>query len=331
MAGDWQTKIMKAVDTRNAVLLEELTKIYNNSMLDFQFRGRYQVANRIIILAQDTPLTRGVKNGYYKIIEQLLNAGANVEHPGNYGETPLMMAASRGDLDICRLLLRSGANIRTSDIFGRTPLHHAIMSNHHSIVALFLEHEALYFNSKKQLNEWLLCKGTPLYFAIFYNRSFVMEQLLNHLETQGWDIPLQSIFRLTSSVSEDCTMSLLQRGHNPLQRNCSEPVESCFEIAAEEGLIQLMRSIIELNPMFLQEDWLVKNKIPTKLTKHADFLSWLFQHRAQPPQLTHLCRTVILVELGQNYLPKIGELPLPKLLKAFLGVVKQRLNTSFEL
>ena len=320
----WKGKIMEAVNTHDAVLLDKLTKTYRNSMLDYWFRNIIREGNNTVSLSIDSPLSKAVRSGHYDMTKQLLKAGANVDYD-IYSVTPLMMAVERGMVDMCKLLLEYGASIRRRDCFrsgtGKTALGKAIINNHHHVVSLCLEHGALYFNSKEKLNKWLLDKDTPLYHAIFNKSRFPMELLLNHLGKYGWDIPLHSFFRLASSQSEDCAMSLLQRGHNPLQRKCSECVKSCFATAAEGGHIQLMRLMIELNPMFLQEDWLVKNTLPTKLTQHADFLSWLLQHRSQPPQLIHLCRTVMLVELGQNYLPKIGELPLPKPLKAFLCVV----------
>ena len=337
MDEDVQSKIMTAVDTRNAFLLDKLTKIYNNSALDFQYHGCYEVdfqyhgcyevdfqyqgcyQNRLV---QETPLTRAVKNGFYEIIEQLLNAGANVEYPRKHGITPLMIAASRGDLHSCQLLLKSGANIHAVDVCKDTPLHKVIIYNHHSIVALFLEHGALRFHSQDELNNWLLDSHKALHHPISWKLR-IIELLVNDLEKQGWDTPLESFFQSAiSAACEKCAISLLRQGHYPQQRADKEPVITYFEKAADQGHFQLMKILIELNPVYLQEDWLVENKILFKLSHNTDFLSWLNQHRSHPAQLTHLCRAVILVQLGQNYLPKIGKLPLPKSLKAFLGVVK---------
>lgn len=58
-----------------------------------------------------TPLHLAVYLKQYKIVELLLEGGADIEGPlGSDGSTPLMRAAYWGDADMVRLLLKKGAN-----------------------------------------------------------------------------------------------------------------------------------------------------------------------------------------------------------------------------
>ena len=58
-----------------------------------------------------TPLHLAVFLKQYKIVEMLLEAGADIEAPVcPDGRTPLMLAALYGDAEMVRLLLNKGAN-----------------------------------------------------------------------------------------------------------------------------------------------------------------------------------------------------------------------------
>ena len=323
-------KIMEAVDTQDAGLLDELTSTYKDSTLDFQFHGSiYRGIRKTVTslsLIADSPLTRAVSKSNYNITEQLVRAGTNVNFKDTNGSTPLLIAASQENFDMCQLLLKYGANIHATDPRDEfsywTALHWAVASGHNAMVILFLEHGALQFNTQEQVNTWL----DPLdgNMQLIFKSPHIMELLLNDLENQGWKIPLELVFEFAISSREDCCIALLQRGFYPVCEHDRQNIENrhFFYSAALEGLIRLMKLLIMLNPKYLQDEWLVENEIPVDLSQHTGFVSWLLQHRSHPAQLTHLCRAEILEQLGQNYLTKIEALPLPKLLKAFLGVVK---------
>ena len=93
-----------------------------------------------------------------------------------------------------------------------------------------------------------------------------------------------------------------------------------FLLAAKCGLTSLMSLLVETNPHCLQSEWLISQKVPPGLTQNTDLISLLVESRKQPPNLTQLCKSVILAQLDAYYLRQgmIDELPLPKLLKTFL-------------
>lgn len=67
--------------------------------------------------------------GNARTIEQLIEAGTDVEQRDNAGWTPLHWAAIQGDEESCRLLLKAGANINAQSKNKETPLILAIKNN----------------------------------------------------------------------------------------------------------------------------------------------------------------------------------------------------------
>ena len=76
---------------------------------------------------QETPLQLAVESDSKKIVELLINAGANVNVTSATGRwTPLHVVASRGvSCDMMRMLIAGGADIEAQDVHGETPLFNA--------------------------------------------------------------------------------------------------------------------------------------------------------------------------------------------------------------
>ena len=67
-----------------------------------------------------------------------------------------------------------------------------------------------------------------------------MELVLSNFEKHGFDIPfivLESLFAWAIYSSEDCSVSLLQRGYHSARVNENHN-QSCFEDAARKGFIE---------------------------------------------------------------------------------------------
>lgn len=81
---------------------------------------------------KDTPLSLACSGGRYEVVELLLNRGANKEHRNVSDYTPLSLAASGGYVNIIKLLLSHGAEInsRTGSKLGISPLMLAAMNGH---------------------------------------------------------------------------------------------------------------------------------------------------------------------------------------------------------
>ena len=69
-------------------------------------------------------------------MQYLLEAGADVNLPSKNGWTPLMKAAFFGHDKIVQTLLEAGAEVRVRDMHGRTAADHAHRSDNQQLTAL---------------------------------------------------------------------------------------------------------------------------------------------------------------------------------------------------
>ena len=74
-----------------------------------------------------TPLLFAIREGHVAAVEQLLAAGANVNHVSEGDHTsPLLMATINGRFDMARMLLGKGADVKLASDAGATPLYAVI-------------------------------------------------------------------------------------------------------------------------------------------------------------------------------------------------------------
>jgi 2,3-bisphosphoglycerate-independent phosphoglycerate mutase len=67
-------------------------------------------------------LHEAARQGQLQTVQQLLEAGADVNATSILGFNPLYTAAGRGHHNVVKLLLAAGANFNAADPIGRTPL-----------------------------------------------------------------------------------------------------------------------------------------------------------------------------------------------------------------
>ncbi len=87
-----------------------------------------------------TPLHIAAEHGQMKIVEFLLEKGANPNTRDNLGRLPFHSAAFGGDLDIVKLLKQDVIDI--ADDFGRSALFSAIPNNHKHVLEYLIQHGA---------------------------------------------------------------------------------------------------------------------------------------------------------------------------------------------
>lgn len=76
------------------------------------------------IEAEETPLHWAAEHGLLTIAEALIENGAAVNAPDQFGRLPIHRAVSHPAM--VALLLDAGADVNGADIFDRTPLHEAL-------------------------------------------------------------------------------------------------------------------------------------------------------------------------------------------------------------
>lgn len=123
---DGKTGLCCAVERNNEALvrlvLERLVDVDVNETIDI--RGR-------------ATLHWAAENGHVKLVELLLQKGANFAAQTISGSTPLHKAVS--DEPILRMLLEKGANIAARSAEGWTPLNAAVCVGNERVVRLLLE------------------------------------------------------------------------------------------------------------------------------------------------------------------------------------------------
>lgn len=87
-----------------------------------------------------TPLHQSAKNQNCELVELLLNNGASINAPNDFGITPLMLAVSHRQVEICNVLLWRGADASLRDCAGESIVALAVINQHPAIVKLLLEY-----------------------------------------------------------------------------------------------------------------------------------------------------------------------------------------------
>ena len=318
MANEWKQNVMEAVERRDQATLEILLQSPDKQSLDFMIESHSQYSRT----ESHSPLTKAVRNCQSGIVEQLLCAGASVNFHVS-GKTPIGIAASEANTTLCKILLRYGPKVNSRNKFGLTPLCSAAMYDMGEVAALLLEKGAQLFNPSTPLNNLQAFSTSPLVICIKYRHLHILEQFMEHAHKINVSLPLATLFhRSVCYGTEYCTILLLRQGYYPALGSAKEFVMkmSCFYMAARKYHRTIMRLMVAVNPYFLQEEWLINQEFPMRLTLDGEFISWLFESRKQPPALTKLCRSTILAQLDCSYLRRglIDDLPLPNSLKAFL-------------
>lgn len=126
-----------------------------------------------------TPLLVSAGNGDIAAVQQLLNAGEDVNQTGFADYTALMEAAYYGQTDCLRILLAAGADANRTDAFDCSALSYAALRGHTECVRLLLSAPDIELNRKDRDGE------TPLFKAC---RSGQKECARLLLSTPGIDI-----------------------------------------------------------------------------------------------------------------------------------------------
>ena len=105
--------------------------------------------------------------------------------------------------------------------------------------------------------------------------------------------------------------------------------ESCFSQAASEGLIALLKLLIDINPRVLHEPWVQTKSPPLALYRKPEFCDWLWSMSRSPRSLQGECRSKIWRTLKVYQCDKVDKLPLPDKLKDYVGMKEHIPDTMY--
>eukprot|EP00005_Dracoamoeba_jomungandri_P011648 CAMPEP_0174265168 /NCGR_PEP_ID=MMETSP0439-20130205/25466_1 /TAXON_ID=0 /ORGANISM="Stereomyxa ramosa, Strain Chinc5" /LENGTH=343 /DNA_ID=CAMNT_0015351477 /DNA_START=9 /DNA_END=1037 /DNA_ORIENTATION=- len=95
-----------------------------------------------LVRYRDSVLHVAVCQGYHKIAELLINAGAVVDHKAVDHETPLYFAARFGFIEVLKVLIAHQADVNSPNSTGGTPLMRAVREGQMETVKFLIENNA---------------------------------------------------------------------------------------------------------------------------------------------------------------------------------------------
>ena len=216
--------------------------------------------------SKQTPLHAASDKGFLKIVELLLEHGADIEAQDLVKWTPLHWASRGGHVEVSRLLLQCGADINAKDDGEQTPLYLASGAGHMEVALLLLESNA----DPNTWSDWREAV-TPLHVALLRGHLGLVQLLLKH----GVDIDTQdhfgdSLLHVAARVGQlGVVQQLLELGANVHLRNKYD--ETPFQIVSQRTGRILIRASqyakdITKSEVELQRE---KHEIEQLLLKHG--------------------------------------------------------------
>ena len=217
------------------------------------------------------------------------------------------------------MLLNSLCEKEAKTVDGFTALHYAIAYRRYALAEMLLENHVDKMATSNN-------GATPMVIAIEQQNPAMCRLLIEYgykmnAPLEWHETPLEMAI---CCHSEQCALTLVHWGCS-IRSLPSKP--SYFLHAACEGLIPLMKLLLDRKPSFLNEDWIRNRKMPLTFYKKPAFYEWLCEESSRPRNLKLLCRSFIFQYLGKYACHKIKELPLPKQLLDFVGM-KEHINEN---
>ena len=161
-----------------------------------------------------SPLTTESEEGFYDIVQLLVQNGADIHVCHTCNMTPLYLASKHGHSKIVEYLSENGADVNMCDQVNKSQLYVASENGRVEVVNILLKHEADYLLNSKY--------GTsPLQIAVLCNRTDVAHQLIRienqHMKYKGnlylFQIlsDLRQFEMFTNECSIACDVSVQQR------------------------------------------------------------------------------------------------------------------------
>lgn len=136
-----------------------------------------------------SPLFTAASMGDIRVVEVLLERGANPNLRNIYSHSPLFIAAEKGDLGVIKILTDYGANVDLQDQLGRTPIMIAA-DNGHVKSTKFLVDQSENINLKDG------GKNTVLHYAF----KALKKDVIKHLMDKGADMSIKNNYGVSGDM-----------------------------------------------------------------------------------------------------------------------------------
>jgi len=188
----------------------------------------------------ETPLTLALANGNVGLSTRLLKAGADPKTTRWNGETALMIAAGAGSVEEVKLLLDTGLDVNAAETEkGQNALMWAASEGHPDVVNLLIQRGA-------NVNAATKNGFTALAFATMKNDSASVRLLVKAGADPNNALPDQDQTKMlllaAAYDSTQAAMALLDGGANP--NVADSRGRTPLHIAAQEGSLELVRKLV---------------------------------------------------------------------------------------
>lgn len=171
----------------------------------------------------NTPLIMASYNGYLKIVETLVEMGANVNCISEGIYVTAVYAAVEGQhLEVVRYLIKHGANVNIARYDNATCLHAAVASGQDQIVKLLLDSGAN-VNTRKT-NSY---KALPIELYNIYNRAITKQSNYNLTLSL-----LEHGSRVTNKLTKYCPINIILKNHS--DHHFQELIRCKFSLSFEQ-------------------------------------------------------------------------------------------------
>ncbi|KAK7476623.1 hypothetical protein BaRGS_00032169 [Batillaria attramentaria] len=292
-----QTPLLVAIDNKQ----EKAVKVLLDYGADVQLTDNVGI----------TPLYAAVNGDHLGIVQQLINAGCDV-NIGSQDHAPVFIAARRGYLPILQVLRDAGCNIDVPNKYGVTPVYEAALKGNNAILEDLLDRGC-------DVNVPDMYSVSPLLAATMAGNRDGVEMLLNAGAWLQWrDSQGRCAVQLAIETGKASILELfLQRGVNISKRPHLTQREHTLllELLLTSGLKQ-------------PPNMLLQRSVITSTYYSPQCRQWLNDFHTQPRSLKCLARGVIRRSLGNTILYGVPQLPIPSFLKDFVTFADSSTSSS---
>lgn len=186
----------------------------------------------------ETPLTLALANRDVVLVEKLLKAGANPKVARWNGETTLMIAAGVGSVEEVKLLIDRGLDVNAAEENkGQNALMWAAAERHPDVVDLLIQKGA-------NVNAATKSGFTPLVFATIKNDGASVKRLIDAGADPNYALPdkVKVLIVAASYKSTAAAAALVDGGANPniVDRTGNTPLH----VASQAGELELLKKLL---------------------------------------------------------------------------------------
>lgn len=275
----------------------------------------------ILDMQQRTPLHFAVVANRIPVVKLLIAKGANIDVQSSSGRTPLLEAVINGSFEVAVILIQSGAQLDLVDTKGTSVLHHLCFSrdpNLH-IIEMVLQH-------KGNPNITNLKGGTPLMFASTLKKHFSVK-LIKLLLEYGADInqtdnhgraAIHFVVELktTFNFTDNILLFLIKNGASVdiIDKNGL----TLLDMAMKNSSLPTIKCLLLMDCPRNTFHILNNPQMVYVCDMVPEFKDWLNKELFNPRPLMRLCRGKIRSCLSPDNLTKVDKLDIPRQLQNFL-------------